>query len=124
MRSVCKRSNIGFAMMIGSPVLALGLGWEAFFPVALCSMICAATLLIGKSLSTLLTVGQLTAELVEDLVSADVDRRDLVLEELKPLEAQLFLAELPRARAKLQQKKERNAGDCCANVRWAWRIQY
>jgi hypothetical protein len=124
MGSTWKLSNLGFAMMICSPLVALGLGREAFFPVALTSIIGGAILLAGKSVSTHMFVGKLTAELVQDLVFADKDRRDMVLGELKPAEAKWFLAELPRAKAELRRKQERNTGDGCTNVRWAWRIRY
>jgi hypothetical protein len=69
-------------------------------------------------------VGKLTAELVQDLVSADKDRRDLVLGQLKTAEAQWFLAELPRAKAALSRKHGQITSDCCTNILWAWRIGY
>jgi hypothetical protein len=124
MVSIWKSSNLGFAMMICCPVVALGLGWEAFFPVALMSILGGTILLVGKSVSTQVFVEKLTAELVHDLVLADQDRRDLVLGELKVAEGKWFLAELPRAKAELRRKQERKAGDCCTTVRWAWRIRY
>jgi hypothetical protein len=49
-------------------------------------------------------VGQLNAGLVQDLVSADVDRRDLVLAELNETERDWFLAELPRAQDELRRR--------------------
>src|SRR6266404_5044716 len=76
MGSTWKLSHLGFAMMVCSPVMALGLGWEAFFPVALTSIIGGTIVLAGKSVSTHMFVGKLTAELVQDLVFADKDRRD------------------------------------------------
>jgi hypothetical protein len=93
--------------------------WEAFFPVALMSILGGTILLVGKSVSTQMFVGKLTVGLVQDLMFADKDRRDLVLGELKPAEGKWFLAELPRAKAELGSKQERNTGDCCTNVRWA-----
>lgn len=59
-----------------SPILALILGWDAFFPVMLTSVIGAAICLMAKAVTTNMAVGQMTAELVQDLVFADKDRRD------------------------------------------------
>jgi hypothetical protein len=87
MRSICKLSNLGFAMMVCSPVVALTWGWEALFPVALCSLVGGAILIVSRRLPAHLFVGQLAAELVQDLALADRDRRDLVLDELKKAEA-------------------------------------
>ena len=105
MRSIWKASNLGFALMMLSPMLALGFGWEAFLPVALTSVLGGAICLLGKDLSTRMEVGQLTAELLQDLASADKDRRDLVLAELNEAEAERFLAELPRAAAELRRRR-------------------
>src|ERR1017187_61969 len=118
MRSICKVSNLGFALMAFSPILALGFGWDAFFPVALTAVFGGMICLMGKSMSTHMVVGQLTAELVEDLVSADKDRRDLVLAELNEAEANWFLAELPRAKAELRRRQGRNRVDWCMSARW------
>ena len=109
-------------MMTLSPVLALGFGWGAFFPVALTSMLGGAVCLAGKSMSTHMAVGQLTAELVQDLVSADKDRRDLVLAQLNEAEANWFLAELPRAEA--ERRRRGNQADWRTSARWAWRLNY
>ena len=110
--------------MICSPVLAIGFGWEAFFPVALTSILGGTILLMGQSLCTQMFVGQVTAELVQDLVFADKDRRDLVLGRLEKAEADWFLAELPRAKAELRSSRSRTPADLCTRGRWAWRIQY
>src|SRR5258708_6643205 len=110
--------------MIFSPLLALCLGWEAFFAVALTSISNCAVLFMGKSVSTHLIVGKLTSDLVQDLVFADKNRRHLVLGGLKEAEGNWFLAELPRAKAELRRNRERNNADCCNNVRWAWRIRF
>ena len=124
MRSIRKLPNIGVAMMICCPVLALGWGWEAFFPVALTSILGGAVLLVSKSLCTHMAVGQLTAELVQDLVCADQDRRDTVLAQLKEPERNWFLAELPRAKAELRRSKGRTSTDCRTSAQWGWRIRY
>jgi hypothetical protein len=105
-----------------SPVLALGFGWEVFFPVALTSVLGGTICLVGKSMSTHMFVGQLTAELVQDLVCADKDRRDLVLSELNEAERNWFLAELPRAEAELRRRQGRKRADQCISARWAWRL--
>ena len=91
-----------------SPVLALGFGWEAFLPVALISVLGGAACFVGKSISTQMAVGQLTAELVQDLVCADRDQRDLVLAHLNEAEANWVLAELPRAKAELRRRRKGN----------------
>jgi hypothetical protein len=124
MRSIWKRSNLGFGMMLCSPMLALLLGGEAFFPVAMTSIIGGTVLLLSKSLSTQVFVGQLTAELVQDLVSAEENRRGLVLSELNEAEGNWFLAELPRAKAELGRGHRSTPADCRTRARWAWRIQF
>jgi hypothetical protein len=119
-----KVSNLGIALTICSPILALGFGgWDAFFPVALVSVFGATICLIGENISTHMFVSQLTAGLVQDLVSADIDRRDLVLAELNKAERDWFLAELPRAAAELGRRRWQTRADCCANVRWGWRLR-
>ena len=122
MQSLCKGSNLGFALMTFSPILALAFGWEAFLPVALTSVLGGAICLLGKGLCSQLVVGQLTAELLQDLVSADRDRRDLVLAELNEAEANWFLAELPRAEAELWRRPGRKPAHWCVSARWAWRL--
>jgi hypothetical protein len=62
--------------------------------------------------------------LLQDLVSADKDRRDLVLAELNQAEANWFLAELPRAEAELRRRQGRNRADWRLSARWAWRLFY
>ena len=109
--------------MAFSPVMALGFGWEVFFPAALTSLLGGMICLMGQSTSTDLSVGRLTAELVQDLVFADKDRRDLVLTGLNVAERNWFLAELPRAKAELRRRSGRNCGDWCLSARWAWRLR-
>jgi len=117
MYSILKVSNLGYALMIFSPISALGFGgWEAFFPVTLTSVLGSTICLIVNSMSTHMFVGQLTAELVHDLVSADKDRRDLVLAELNEIERDWFLAELRR-------RQWRNHSDCCTGVRCGWGLR-
>jgi hypothetical protein len=124
MRSIFKAPNLGFALMMLSPLLALGFGWEAFFPVALTSVLGGAACLAGQSMSTHMAVGQITAELVQDLVSAEKDRRGLVLTQLKEAEANWFLAELPRAEAELRRWRRGSQADWRTTARWAWRLSY
>jgi hypothetical protein len=124
MRSIWKLSNLGFAMMGFSPVLALAFGWEAFFPVALISVLGAGICLASKAVSTHIFVGQLTAELVQDLVSADKERRDLVLGQLQKAEGNWFLAELPRAAAEIRRKHQPNPAPLSTSARWAWRLRH
>lgn len=109
--------------MILSPILALGFGWEAFFPVALTSLLGGGICLMGESLSAHMFVGQLTAELVQDLVLADEERRDLVLANLSATERDWFLAELPRAQAELRRRQWQPQADCYASVRWGRRLR-
>jgi len=82
--------------MIVSPVVALCFGLEVFFPVAVTSAIGGLICLIFRAFSTQMFVGQLTTELVRDLVSAEMDRREWVLSELKPAERKWFLAQIAR----------------------------
>jgi hypothetical protein len=111
MRSIWRMSNVGFLLMTISPILALGFGWEAFFPAALTSGLGAPICLMGKSMSPRKSVGQLTAELMQDLVFAEKDRRDLVLAELNEGERNWFLAELPRAEAELRRQHGKKRTD-------------
>jgi hypothetical protein len=124
MLSTWKLSNLGFALMTFAPFLALGFGWEAFFPVAMTSVLGGTICLMGKSMSAYMFVGQLTAELVQDLVCADKETRDLVLAELNEAERDWFLAELPRAEAELRRRQGRKRIDGCISARWAWRLLY
>jgi hypothetical protein len=110
--------------MVLSPFLSVGFGgWEAFFPVALMSFLGGGICLIGERLSSHMFVGQRTAELVQDLVFADKERRDLVLANLSPIERDWFVAELPRARTELRRRQWQPRADCCAGVRWSWRLR-
>ena len=124
MRSIWKASNIAYALMTLSPILALGFGWDAFFPVALTSLLGGMICLMARSMSTQMAVGELTAELVQDLVFADKDRRDLVLAGLNAAERNWFLAELPRAKAELRRRQGQTRADWCPSARWAWRLRY
>jgi hypothetical protein len=116
-------SNFGLTLMTISPILALGFGWEAFFPAALTSVLGGTICLMGKSMSPHLSVGRLTAELIQDLVYADKDRRDLVLAELNDAKRNWFLAELPRAEAELRRQHGKKRTDWRMRVRWAWRLR-
>jgi hypothetical protein len=104
-------------------MLALGFGWEAFVPAALTSLLGGTICFMSKSMSPHLSVGQLTATLMQDLVYADTDRRDLVLAELNEKERSWFLAELPRAAAELRRQQGKKRTDWCISVRWAWRLR-
>jgi hypothetical protein len=124
MRSNLKLSNLGIVLAILSPILAMFFGgWEAFLPVALCSVLSAAICLIGETMSTNLFVAHLTSGLVQDLVSADTDRRDLVLARLNATERDWFLAELPRAQAELRRRQWQPQAGCRASARWGWRLR-
>jgi hypothetical protein len=95
--------------MIISPVAALCFGSEVFFPVAVTSAIGGLICLIFRALSTQMFVGQVTSELVRDLVSAEIDRRKLVLSELTAAERRLFLSKIARIEAEvLLAKKDRS----------------
>jgi hypothetical protein len=111
-------------MMTLSPVVALGFGWEAFFPVALTSVLGGAACLAGISMSTHMAVGQLTAELVQYLVSADKDRRDSALAQLNEAVSNWFMAELPGVEAELRRRRRENQADCRTSASWAWRLRY
>jgi hypothetical protein len=124
MRSIWKASNLGVALMAFSPILALGFGWEAFFPVALTSVLGGTICLMGEAISTHTFVAQLKADLLQDLASADQDRRDLVLAGLMEEERNWFLAELRRARAELRSLSGRRRADWCASVRCGRRFRY
>jgi hypothetical protein len=96
--------------MVLSPFLSVGFGgWEAFFPVALMSFLGGGICLIGERLSSHMFVGQRTAE--------------LVLANLSPIERDWFVAELPRARTELRRRQWQPRADCCAGVRWSWRLR-
>ena len=110
--------------MIISPILALGFGWEVFFPAALTSLLGCTICLMAKNVSSDVSVGQLTATLMQDLVNADKERRDLVLAELNEAERNWFLAELPRAEAELRWQNENTRVGWRMSVRWAWRLRY
>jgi hypothetical protein len=62
-------------------------------------------------LSPHLSVGRLTAELIQDLVYADKESRALVLAELNEAERNWFLAELPRAEAELRREHGKRRTD-------------
>src|SRR5581483_1122338 len=53
-----------FTLMAVAPVLGLGLGWEAFFPVAMLSAL-GGLICFLQSMSTRVVIEQLTAELTE-----------------------------------------------------------
>lgn len=119
-----KSSNLGIVLAISSPFMALACaGLEAFVPVALSSVSCAVICFLVHALSTQMVVGTLTAELVQDLVCADEERRDLVLGCLSKKEQDWFLAELPRARAELRRQDRQRRPGKCAGVQWRWRLR-
>jgi hypothetical protein len=124
MWSILKRLNVGIALMIISPIMALVFaGWEAFFPVAMISLFGRTVCSINQGLSTQLYVGQLTAELVQGLVSADQHDRELVLACLSQREREWFLAEIPRAEAALRRRYWKPRQGICASVNWRWRLR-
>jgi len=85
--------------MIFCPIAALGFGGEAFFPVALTSILGGAICLTTKKASENRFVSHLAAGLLHDLVRADQERRDLVLSNLSADERAWFLAEITRVQA-------------------------
>ncbi len=119
-RAIWKDANLGFALVIFAPMLALGLGYEAFLPVALISVLGGAVCLVG--MSTQLAIGRLAAGLVQDLASVDKHTRDLVLAELSEAERNWFLAELPRVEAELRDGKKRSRVGWRNSALWAWRL--
>jgi hypothetical protein len=101
MPPLLKKSHLGTALMIISPVITIGFGSEVFFPVAVTSVLGGVICLIFKSLTTHMVVGQITAELLNELISADADRRELVLSELDLVERKWFVIEIARIEAGL-----------------------
>ena len=85
--------------MIISPVIATGFGSEVFFPVAITSVLGGLFCLICKPVTTHMVVGQVTAELLNDLVSANTDQRELVLSKLDPVERKWFTLGIARIEA-------------------------
>jgi hypothetical protein len=113
MRAFFKRSRLGTAMMILAPGVALGFGSEVFFPVAVTSIVGALICLTSQALATHMTVGRVTDKLVRDLISANMDQRELVLSGLKEAERKWFRAEIARIEAELMSartKPKRNFG--------------
>jgi hypothetical protein len=94
-----KQAKLGTVLIVFSPVVALGFGSEVFFPVAITSALGGVICLICKSLTSQRVIRRITTELVHDLVSADIDRRNPVLSELDPVERQLFVLEIARIEA-------------------------
>lgn len=66
-----------------SPVVALSFGIEAFFPVLLTSVCGGAVCLLVRLVSLDLDTRSSKNNLLQDLITADRDRRDLVLGELR-----------------------------------------
>ncbi len=85
--------------MIVPPIVSSGFGWAVFLPMVLASVLGAVICVVGRALSTRVLVGQVTAELICDLASADEQRRELVLSELKETERRWFLSEINRIRS-------------------------
>jgi hypothetical protein len=123
MHSVWKVSNLGLLLMVCSPIIALGFGWEAFFPVALTSVLGGVLCLLVHSMSKRLFVGQLTAELIQDLATAEEDRQDAVLAVLNKTERDWFLAELPRAKAELRRRQWQRRTDSQTSALWVRRLR-
>lgn len=110
--------------MIVSPIVAFAFaGWEAFFPVALLSLLGRTLCSIGQGFTTQIHVGQLTAELVQDLASADQHDRELVLACLNQREREWFLAEIPRAEAELRRRYRKPRQGVYASAKWSWRFR-
>ena len=75
-------SDLGVVLMILSPVAALRFGWEVFFPVAITSIVGALICLFVRALAAEMVARCVAEDLVQDLVSADERRLELVLAEL------------------------------------------
>lgn len=123
MRSMLNRPKIGIGLMILSPMLACLWGWEAFLPVAATSLLGGLMCFTGQSFCTQMHFGQITAELVQDLVSASQHDRELVLTCLSQKEREWFLAELPRAEAEIRRRHWKPRKGAYANVNWRWRFR-
>ena len=123
MRRMLSNPKFGVGLMILSPLLACFWGLEAFFPVAAASLIGGMVCFLGRSFSTQMQVGQITAELVQELVCADQHHREPVLACLTKTEREWFLAELPRAEAELRQRYWKPRKGACASVNWRWRLR-
>ena len=109
--------------MILSPVVACLWGWEAFFPTAVTSLLGAMVCLMGQCFCTQIHVGELTAELVQEMVSADQHDRELVMASVCKAEREWFLAELPRAEAELRRRYWKPRKGAYASVNWRWRLR-
>ena len=124
MRSIFKVSNAGVALWTLSPFAALAwAGGQAFVPVALMSLMSAAICYFVDVMSMHMAVGRLTAELVQDLVSADPHSRDAVLDCLTKAEKDWCMSELPRAAAELRHRYRQPSTGKCASVTWRWRLR-
>ena len=123
MRSILNSPKFAIGLMILSPLFACLWGWEAFFPVAVTSLLGGMVNLMGQNFCTQMHVGQLTAEMVQGLVSADQHDRQLVLASLSKTERAWFLAELPRAEAELRRRYWKPRKGACASVNWRWRLR-
>ena len=76
------RLHPGATLMVAAPLLAMGFGFQVFFPVALISVTGAVICVFSSALASRLVTGQIALRLIQDLASADADRRALVLAEL------------------------------------------
>jgi hypothetical protein len=115
--------KFGIGLMVLSPLVACCLGWEAVFPVAITSLLGGIVCFMGRGFCTQMHVGEVTAELVQDLVSADQHHRELVLACLSKTEGDWFLAELPRAEAELRQRYWKARKGARASASWRWRLR-
>lgn len=76
------RLHPGATLMVAAPLLAMGFGFQVFFPVGLISVTGAVICVFSSARASRLVTGQLAFRLMQDLASADADRRALVLAEL------------------------------------------
>src|SRR5262249_48666499 len=121
--SMLNSPRLGIGLMVLSPLLALSWGSEAFFPVAAASLLGGIACFAGRSLCTQINVGQITAELVQELVCANERDRKIVLACLSQREREWFLVELPRAKAELRRRNWQPRAGACASVNWRWRLR-
>jgi hypothetical protein len=123
MRSILNSPRFGIGLMLLSPLLALSWGSEVFFPVAAASLLGGLACFGGRSLCTQMNVGQITAELVQELVCATERDRKAVLASLSRREREWFLVELPQAAAELRRRNWKPRAGACASVNWRWRLR-
>ena len=123
MDSIWKSPHLGIALMVISPIMGLAFGALAFFPVLLTSILCGVVCLTANLASRHSAVGTLRADVIRDLISADQDRRDLVLAEINEDERNRILGAIRLGKAELRRRR-RQSHSGSGNIRCARRFQY